>query len=103
MNPITFLKELFGIGRYTEPSSFDDPPMSSQCLFCCHAHKGYGLACDAFPNGIPDDVYAGSMASTTDHCRKLDRRTKSFLSQSPDFRMGKTRLAGRFGSQFLVT
>lgn len=31
----------------------------SQCAFCVHKHRT-GATCDAFPNGIPDDILANA-------------------------------------------
>jgi len=38
-----------------------EPDMSRQCLNCKHLFKGgkWGIACDAFPEEIPDDILDG--------------------------------------------
>jgi len=34
--------------------------LAPMCVYCKHKRDGEGPPCDAFPNGVPDDIYWGN-------------------------------------------
>jgi hypothetical protein len=60
-------------------------PPSRQCLLCKHSYPG-GLACFAFPHGIPRDILAGTFDHSQPH--RGDRSIR-FESLAPSTRRDK--------------
>jgi|GEM_PF-3665951 len=55
----------------------------STCLGCTHFHTYPLLTCDAFPDGIPEEITAGQFDHTNPHRRDNGIRFESLIREPP--------------------